>query len=103
MYTIDIFGDSFSHYNSRYTSDITWLDILNEKYGIKNFYNWIDVGGFDNFLFRPNGKVSSILAREAFINLLHPMQPFKFGIKMFASKMALKFNIDLVISMPKNL
>ena len=37
MYTIDIFGDSFSHYNSRYTSDITWLDILNEKYGIKNF------------------------------------------------------------------
>ena len=25
------------------------------------------------------------------------MQPFKFGIKMFASKMALKFNIDLVI------
>ena len=37
MYTIDIFGDSFSHYNSRYTSDITWLDILNEKYSVKNF------------------------------------------------------------------
>jgi len=37
MKTIDIFGDSFSHYNSRYTSDITWLDILNEKYEIKNF------------------------------------------------------------------
>ena len=37
MYTIDIFGDSFSHYNSRYTSDITWLDILNEKYVINNF------------------------------------------------------------------
>jgi len=76
---------------------VTYSPILPTEIGIKNFYNWIDVGGFDNFLFRPNGKVSSILAREAFINLLHPMQPFKFGIKMFASKMALKFNIDLVI------
>ena len=76
---------------------VTYSPILPTEIGLKNFYNWIDIGGFDNYLFRPNGQVSSILAKEAFINLLHPMQPFKFGIKMFASKMALKFNIDLVI------
>ena len=51
---------------------------------------------FDNYLFKRNGKVSSILTREAFKNLLHPMQPFKFGIKTFAAKMALKLKIDLI-------
>ena len=76
---------------------VTYSPILPTEIGLRNFYNWIDIGGFDNFLFRPSGKVSSILAKEAFINLLHPMQPFKFGIKMFASKMALKFNIKLII------
>ncbi len=76
---------------------VTYSPILPTEIGLKNFYNWIDIGGFDNYLFRPSGKVSSVLAKEAFINLLHPMQPFKFGIKMFASKMALKFNINLVI------
>ena len=45
---------------------VTYSPILPTEIGIKNFYNWIDVGGFDNFLFRPNGKVSSILAREIF-------------------------------------
>ena len=76
---------------------VTYSPILPTEIGIRNFYNWIDIGGFDNYFFRANGKISSILAKEAFLNLLHPMQPFKFGIKMFASKMALKFNIDLVI------
>jgi N-acetyl sugar amidotransferase len=76
---------------------VTYSPILPTEIGLKNFYNWIDIGGFDNYLFRPSGKVSSVLAKEAFINLLHPMQPFKFGIKMFASKMALKFDINLVI------
>ncbi|MDC0476403.1 N-acetyl sugar amidotransferase, partial [Alphaproteobacteria bacterium] len=37
------------------------------------------------------------LAREALKNLFHPLQPFKFGLKQYASKMALKFDIGLVM------
>ena len=54
-------------------------------------------GGFDNILFSANGKVNSVLAREAFINLLHPIQPFKFGIKTINAKMALKYNVKLIM------
>lgn len=75
---------------------VTFAPTIYTDIGKKNMDSWINVGGFDNYLFKRNGKVSSILTREAFKNLLHPMQPFKFGIKTFAAKMALKLNIDLI-------
>ena len=65
--------------------------------GRKNLDNWINVGGFDNLLFTANGKVMRKLTYEAFKNLYFPFQPFKFGIKFWAAKMALKFNIKLVM------
>ena len=37
MNSIDIFGDSFSDKNVRFRDTITWLDILEENYKIKNF------------------------------------------------------------------
>lgn len=76
---------------------VTYSPLLYTDIGWKNFRNWIDVGGFDNYLFSPNGRIASKLAREAFINLLHPIQPFKFGIKSLAAKMAIKYNISLVM------
>jgi N-acetyl sugar amidotransferase len=76
---------------------VTYSPILYTDIGFRNLRAWIDVGGFDNILFSPNGKLTSILAREAFINLLHPMQPFKFGIKSIAAKTALKYDIKLVM------
>jgi N-acetyl sugar amidotransferase len=76
---------------------VTYSPLLYTDIGWKNLRSWINVGGFDNILFSPNGKVSGILARESFQNLLHPMQPFKFGIKSFAIKMALIHDIDLVM------
>jgi len=76
---------------------VTYSPILYTKVGWRNLRSWIYEGGFDNFLFSPNGKVTSILCRESFINLLHPIQPFKFGIKTFAAKMALKFDIKLIM------
>ena len=76
---------------------ITYAPLLYSDVGIANMQNWINIGGFDNFLFSPNGKVSGVLAREALENLFHPLQPFKFGLKQFASKMAVKFNIELVM------
>ena len=76
---------------------VTYSPILYTNIGFKNLRAWINVGGFDNILFTPNGKITSVLAREAFKNLLHPMQPFKFGIKSIAAKTALKYNIELVM------
>jgi len=76
---------------------VTYSPILYTKIGFRNLRSWIYNGGFDNYLFTPNGKITSILSKEAFINILHPLQPFKFGIKNFAAKMALKFGIKLII------
>tara|TARA_B110000483_G_scaffold120069_1_gene145005 strand:- start:10108 stop:11325 length:1218 start_codon:yes stop_codon:yes gene_type:complete len=76
---------------------VTYSPIIYTDVGTRNLRNWINVGGFDNYLFSPNGQVTSILTKEAFTNLLHPIQPFKFGIKTFAAKMAIKHEIDLII------
>ncbi len=76
---------------------VTYSPLLYTEVGWRNVRNWSYEGGFDHYLFTPNGKISSILSKEALINLYHPMQPFKFGIKAFAAKMALKFDIPLVI------
>ena len=75
---------------------VTYSPILKTEVGIKNLTNWVNVGGFDNYTFSVNGKVLSVLTREAFKNILHPAQPFKIGIKTFASKMAKNFGIKLV-------
>jgi len=76
---------------------VTYAPLLYTNIGRKNMQNWIDKGGFDNYVFSPNGQISSILAREALKNLYFPIQPFKFGIKSFAMKMALRLDINLVM------
>lgn len=75
---------------------VTWSPHLYTDIGWKNFQNWLHVGGFDNYLFTPNGKIHSLLTRNATINLLHPFQPFILGQKTFVSKMAAQFNIPLI-------
>ena len=75
---------------------VTWSPHLYTDVGWRNFQSWIHNGGFDNFLFTPNGKVHRLLTRLATINLLHPFQPFIMGQKTFAVKMAAKFNIKLI-------
>ncbi|MSU55762.1 MAG: N-acetyl sugar amidotransferase [Candidatus Taylorbacteria bacterium] len=75
---------------------VTWTPHLYTDIGWKNFQNWIHVGGFDNYLFSPNGKIHRLLARNAFLNLLHPFQPFILGQKTFAPKVAARFGIKLI-------
>jgi len=79
---------------------VTWAPHLYTDIGWKNFQNWMHVGGLDNYLFTPNGKINSLLTRYAFLNLLHPFQPFIMGQKTFATKMAARFNIPLVFYGP---
>jgi len=76
---------------------VTYSPLLYTDVGWRNMQHWIHDGGFDNYLFSPNGRVSGILAREALMNLYFPIQPFKFGIKSYAAKMAVKFGIKLVM------
>jgi len=75
---------------------VTWSPHLYTDIGWKNFQSWLHVGGFDNFLYTPNGKIHRLLTRNATINLLHPFQPFILGQKTFVAKMAAKLNIPLI-------
>lgn len=75
---------------------ITWPPILYTEYGYKNFKNWIDVGGFDNISFRPNGKVMKLLTQLSVKNLMHPFQTFILGQKNLAPKVAAHYGINLV-------
>ncbi len=74
----------------------TWPPILYTDIGWQNFRNWIEVGGFDNITFKPNGRAQRLLTRLAIENLLHPFQTFILGQKQLAIKLALRHNIRLV-------
>ena len=75
---------------------VTWAPHLYTSIGWNNFQNWMHVGGLDNILFTPNGKLHRLLTKLAFKNLLHPFQPFIIGQKLIGPKIANKFNIKLV-------
>lgn len=75
---------------------VTWPPILYTDYGLQNFRNWIEIGGFDNITFKPNGRVMKLLTRFGIENLLHPFQTFILGQKNIAPKIALKYNIPLI-------
>jgi N-acetyl sugar amidotransferase len=74
---------------------VTWAPHIYTDWGRKNQEAWIQAG-FDNYLCTPNGRVHRLLTRLAVENLFHPFQPFMFGQKALAPKMALLFNLPLV-------
>lgn len=75
---------------------VTWSPHLYTDIGWLNFQNWIHDGGFDNELFTPNGKTHRLLTKNAFLNLLHPFQPFILGQKTLAVKKALHYDVPLI-------
>lgn len=75
---------------------VTWAPHIYTEVGWRNFQSWIHAG-FDNYLCTPNGRVHRTLTRLAFENLLHPFQPFIFGQKGLAPKLAATYDIPLVI------
>ena len=76
---------------------VTWAPHLYTGIGWENFQNWIHVGGIDNILFTPNGKLHRYLTKQAFLNLLHPFQPFIVGQRIIGPAMAARFGIPLVM------
>jgi len=75
---------------------VTWPPILYTDYGLKNFNNWIDIGGFDNISFKRNGRVMKLLTKLSIENLLHPFQTFIIGQKNISPKIALNYGIPLI-------
>ncbi len=76
---------------------VTWSPHKYTDIGFKNFENFINIGGLDNILFSPNGKLHRYLTKISFLNLLHPFQPFIIGQKIIGPLIAKKFNINLVV------
>ncbi len=76
---------------------VTWSPHLYTDIGWRNFENWSKIGGLDNILFTPNGKLHSYLTQQSFLNLLHPFQPFIVGQRIIGPLFASKYNIKLVM------
>ena len=74
---------------------VTWPPHMYTDIGRCNFEAWLNAG-FDNVSFHPNRDVHRRLAREAFLNLCHPFQPFILGQKQIGPKMALKYGAKLI-------
>ncbi len=74
---------------------VTWAPHLYTEIGWKNFQSWIH-SGHDNILFTPNGKVHRKLTKLAFLNLLHPFQPFIVGQRCIGPKIASQYGVKLV-------
>ena len=53
--------------------------------GKHNFDAWLNLG-MPNLMFHQNQKIHRLLTRLAFINLVHPFQPFIIGQKNLAPK-----------------
>ena len=75
---------------------VTWAPSLYTDWGWANFQNWLG-SGFTNYLATANPRVHRLMTRLAVENLFHPFQPFILGQKNFAPKMAMMFDIPLVI------
>jgi len=76
---------------------VTWAPHLYTDIGWKNFTNWMHVGGLDNLLYTPNGRLHRLLTKLAFHNLLHPFQPFIIGQRIIGPTIAAKYGIKLVM------
>jgi N-acetyl sugar amidotransferase len=74
---------------------VTWAPHVYTDWGWRNFQKWIH-SGFDNYLLTPNGRVKRLITRLAVENLFHPFQPFIFGQKSYAPKMAARMEIPLI-------
>lgn len=74
---------------------VTWAPHVYTDWGWRNFQRWIH-SGFDNYLLTPNGRVKRLITRLAVENLFHPFQPFIFGQKSYAPKMAARMGIPLI-------
>lgn len=76
---------------------VTWSPLVPTEIGRKNLDAFIDIGGFDNILGRPNGAVNRKLTKLALEYLGDPFQPFIFGQYNFPLQIAVRYGISLIM------
>lgn len=76
---------------------VTWSPLVPTEIGRKNLDAFIDKGGFDNILGKPNGIVNRKLTKLAFEYLGDPFQPFIYGQTNFPLTIAVKYGISLIM------
>jgi N-acetyl sugar amidotransferase len=76
---------------------VTWAPGMYTDVGLNNMQSLINVGGIDNLLYSPNGKLHRLLTKLAFLNLGHPLQPFIHGQKIIGPRLAMNFRIPLIV------
>ena len=74
---------------------VTWPPILYTDYGFKNFKNWLNTCNVENISAKRDENTMRLLTKLSIQNLMHPFQTFILGQKIFAAKMAIKYNIPL--------
>ncbi|MDA7704706.1 N-acetyl sugar amidotransferase [Candidatus Pelagibacter sp.] len=75
---------------------VTWAPHVYTDIGWKNFQALIH-SGLSNILGTPNGLVHRRLTRESLIEIGDPFQPFIYGQVSFPVKMALQFDVKLIM------
>jgi len=75
---------------------VTWAPHIYTDIGWKNFQGLIH-SGLSNILGTPNGEVHRRLTRDSLIEIGDPFQPFIYGQVSFPVKMALQFDISLIM------
>jgi N-acetyl sugar amidotransferase len=74
---------------------VTWAPHAYTEVGWRNFQSWIG-SGLDNILVTPTSRVHRLLTRLAFLNLVHPFQPFIIGQKLVAPRLSALYGIPLI-------
>ncbi len=75
---------------------VTWAPNLYMDVGWKNIQHLIHTG-LHNITWTPDGETHRILTRLSFIHLGDPFQPFIYGVKTFPLRLAVMFNIPLIV------
>ena len=93
---------SFTAYKLKYKYGmnpltVTWAPSMYTKVGWRNLQGLINVGGIDNMLYSPNGRLHRLLTKLAFLNLGHPFQPFIHGQKIIGPRISNNFKIPLIV------
>lgn len=74
---------------------VTWAPHIYTDIGFKNLQSFIH-SGFDNNLFTPDGETHRKLTQQAFLNLVHPFQPFIIGQRNIAPRFSTLHGIPLI-------
>lgn len=76
---------------------VTWSPLVPTELGRKNLDSFVEIGGFDNILGRPNGALNRKLTQLSFKYLGDPFQPFIYGQTNFPLNIAVKYNVSLIM------